>query len=343
MHFLRSFWYFIKKNWKKSIAALVILIVITFFFWPKPKKPIATQTVKKADIIASLSATGTVSSDTSVKLTFPSAGKLVYLGAKKGDHLKKGQTIAILDQRTVQNNLETALRNYSEQRNTFDQTSSDNQNRTPNQALNDTMKRILQDNQYDLDKAVLSVELQDLAKQQSVLTSPIDGIMIAEDVTTTNQFTIADPSNITFDIDIDEADIGKVKIGQQVKINLDAYPDKELILVVKSIDFAAHTTSTGGNVYTVEVRLPNNKNLDYRIGMNGDAEIITDERKNVLNIPLSSITDDQHVYVKTDKGFEKRKIETGLTNDTDAEVTSGLTQDEQVALDPTEAEKEIKK
>lgn len=338
------------KNHKRKTALIAIpLIILAIIFWPRPQKPIETQTVKRQDIIESLSATGVVDA-TSVNLNFLSSSKLVYLGVKKGDHVTAGQTIAVLDQRTVQKNLENTLRSYAKQRETFDQTRKNNQNRTPEEALNDSMKQILQDNQYDLETAVASVELQDLAKQQAVLTTPIAGVVTRADVeaaglnvSPTTTFTVADLSNITFNIDIDEADIGKVIVGQKVKVNLDAYPDETFSVSVKSIDYASHATSTGGTVFTVEVTLPETTKFDYRIGMNGDAEIITNEKKNVLAAPLSSIVDDKYVYVKNGHNFEKRNIKIGLRNDTDAEIRSGLTAGEEVAIDPTEAEKLVKK
>ena len=89
-----------------------------------------------------------------------------------------------MDERTVQKNLEIALIDYSKQRLTFDQTLEKNQNRTPAEALNIDMKRILENNQFDLDKAIKSVELSDLAKQDSVLTTPISGIVTRSDVET---------------------------------------------------------------------------------------------------------------------------------------------------------------
>lgn len=342
--------HFLKVKHKKRLLLLLIpLTVLTVIFWPKPQKPLEVKAAKIQNIVESLSATGTVNSETSVDLHFLSSGKLVYLGAKKGDLVKKGQVIANLDLRTVQKNLESELRDYSLQRNSFDSTQEDNQNRTPEQALNDDMKRILQNNQYDLEKAIISVELQDLAREQALLISPIDGIVTKADVqtagvnvTTTTNFTVADPKSLTFKIDIDEADIGKVSVDQVTKVTLDAYPEKVFDLKIKSIDFAAHETSTGGNVYTVDVALPENTDMKYRIGMNGDAEIVTNEKKNVLAVPLSSIVDDQYVYVKTNGKFKKTKVKTGLSNDTDIEITSGLENGEEVALDPTEAEKRTK-
>lgn len=344
-----SFFKNLRHHKRRILFILIPVIILAFIFWPKPPKPIETQTVKIADITESLSATGNVDA-TSVNLTFLTGGKLAYLGVKKGDAVKEGQVIATLDQRTVQKNLEIQMRAYAKERDAFEKTKNDNHDHTPANALSDDMRRILQNSQYDLEDAVASVELQDLAKQQSVLISPIAGVVTRADVDTaginigaTTTFTVADLSESTFNIDIDEADIAKVKVGQQVNILLDAYPDKTITVPVKSIDFASHTTSTGGTVYTVEIILPAQTALQYRIGMNGDAEIITNEKKHVLTAPLSSIVDDKFVYVKNKNNFEKRTVKLGLHNDTDAEIASGLNAGEEVAIDPTEAEKMVKK
>lgn len=344
-------WFHLPKRHKKIYFTILVIIVgAAIYFWPRPPAPIETQKVVRKDIIESISSTGTIDTRVSVDLSFAIPGKLVYLGVKKGDMVKKGATIGVLDQRTVQKNLENTLRDFVRQRYTYDKTLDDNQNRTPETALNYAMQKVLRDNQYDLEKSVVSVELQDLAKQQTVLTSPIDGILLDSDaittgvnITTATKFTVADAKNLVFKIDIDEADIGKIKNGQNVKVKLDAYPDRDLNLPVKSIDFSSHTNSTGGNVYSVEVDLPVNSDLSYRIGMNGDAEIVTNEVKDVKSIPLSSVDDNQNVFVKTAKGFVKRKIVTGLQNDTEIEVVSGVNEGEEVALDPGEGEKLVVK
>ena len=74
------------------------------------------------------------------------------------------------------------------------------------------MKRILQNNQYDLDKAINSVELFDLAKQNLVVTTPISGIVTRADVKSAGgnvsaQITITkvDPQNLVFECDVDVA------------------------------------------------------------------------------------------------------------------------------------------
>jgi len=332
-----------KKHKKIYFTIFVLLIILVIIFRPTQSKQIEVQKVKKGEITESISASGTITSQTSVDLNFLTSGKLVYLGAKKGDYVKEYQTIAVLDQRTLQKNLETALRDYSLQRNTFDNTQNDNANRTPNQALNDAMKRILQDNQYDLEKTILSVELQQLTKENSILTSPIAGIVTKADISTTGMnisalttFTIADPNNLIFKIDVDEADIRKIHIGKKIALILDSYPDETVSLQITTIDFSSHTSSSGGNVYTVEAMMPENIDTKYRIGMTGDADIIVDQKKDALIISIASVDDSDNIYVKKADTYIRTKIKTGIKSDTEIEVTSGLKEGNEVALQPDE-------
>jgi len=325
---------------KISSVVIVILIMLIYFLFPKGGTSILTQTVTKTDVVKTVSVTGNIDADTSVDLSFQIGGELSYLGVKEGDRVKAYQTIATLDERTAQKNLDLALLNYSEQRNTFDTTQTNNQNRTPQEALNDQMKIILQNNQYDLNKAIDSVELQDLARQESILTTPIDGIVTRADVSTAGVnvtpatiFTVTDPNSLNFKMEVDEADIGQVKIGQTVNVSLDAFPNNIIKLKVSQIDFVSHVTSSGGNAFYVKALL--SKLNNYRVGMSGNADIIIDAKYNVLTIQSNDIFDNNYVYVKTAKGFAKTKLNLGLQNDTQAQVLSGLSEGDTVAIDPT--------
>ena len=333
---------FVKTHRIISIAALIILIATLFILKPGRETPIATEKVKKENISQTISITGSIDSNSTVNLSFKVPGKLVYLSVKKGDYVYAYQTIGVMDERTVQKNLEITLIDYSKQRLTFDQTLEKNQNRKPQEALSNDMERILENNQFDLDRAIKSVELADLAKQDSALTTPISGIITRADVETsgvnisaTTTFTVTDLSSLNFKMEVDEADIGKVKPRQKVKVVLDTYPDETLNLTVEKIDFVSHTTSTGGNAFTVYANLADNPDTKYRVGINGNAEIITDVKNNVITIPVSAISEDNKVFIKTTTGFEERKIKTGIQNDTRAQITSGLSQNDEVAVEPT--------
>ncbi len=324
-----------------SIIVIVVLLVFGFVLFPKSSKPILTETASIQDVIKTVSVTGNIEAKNSVNLTFQLGGTLTYLGVKNGDTVNAYQTIATLDQRTVQKNLQIALANYSQQRNSFE---TNMENNNPNNLdvnnLNLQLKRILQDNQFDLNKAVYSVELQDLVRQQSILTTPIAGIVTRADVATagvnvnpTTTFTITDPNSLDFKMEVDEADIGQIKNGQIATVSLDSFPNDNLKLNVNNIDFVSHLTSSGGNAFFVNANLAQNNN--YRVGMNGNADIIINAKQNVLAIQSSDIIDNNYVYVKTSKGFVKTKLVLGLQNDTQAQVLSGLSEGDTVAIDPT--------
>ena len=324
---------------------IIIIGILAFLFRPKPPQPVPTQKVTRSTLTQSISITGKVAAKNIVDLTFPVVGKVTFLGVKEGDTVKQNQTIATLDSRSTLKSLQSTLLDYSKQRNTFDQTEENYQNRTPAQALNDAMKRILQNNQYDLDKSVKSVELQSLAQENSVLITPIGGIVTRADaknaginIAPTTIFEITDPSSLVFDMDVDEADIGKIQTGQTASIVIDAFPDDTIKMPVTYIDFASHTTSTGSNVFTVESSLPNTP-AKYRVGMNGNAEIITAQKEQAIIIPLSSIVDNKYVYVKQGKVYEKRQVTTGLQNDTDSEITSGLSEGDEIVTEPSKIPK----
>lgn len=338
------------KTHKKQITAFFLLLLILFFFLrPKNNTPIDTVTVGKHTLMQTVSVSGSVDALQKADLSFLTAGQLVYIGATKNSPVTAGQTIAEIDPRTVEKNLQGALLAYSEQRNTYDQTIANNNNTSnPNDALNDTVKRILENNQYDLQKAVNSVELQQLAQQQSFLVSPITGVLTRADAvsigttaTPTTIFEVVDPNSLVFSMEVDEGDIGKIKIGQQVSFSLDAYPDLTLRYPVDSIDYASHTTANGGTAYYVKVKLPGSDIDHYRLGLNGDADILTAEKKNVLIIPLSALFDDTYVYVKKNNKYAKRKVLLGLQNDTDAEVLSGLSQGDVIAVQPSKVPQNV--
>jgi len=344
---------FILKRKLLLIGIVILLGVLFFIFKPKTPPQIATSSVKRGTLKVTVSISGKITAKQYADLNFMAGGLLTYVGVKEGDTVSQYQTIATIDQRSIQKSIQNALIDYSKQRNTFEQTNANNgisvydQNTTPYATVNDTVKRILQNNQYDLDKAVNSVELQTYARDQSVLSSPIAGIVTRADAKTaginvspTTVFEIVNPNSLAFTMEVDEADIAKIASGEAVTVNLDAYPDTYIPLQVSHIDFSTHTTSTGGNAYNVDANITNPSQVQYRIGMNGNADILTQEKKDILTIPITALVDDTYVYVKKGTKYIKTKVKLGLQSDTDTEVVSGLSQGDVVTLEPTKIPKQ---
>lgn len=341
---------FIKKHKIWTGVIIIFLSLVIFALRPKSPIPPDTQTIAPGNLVQTVSVSGSVNADSIANLTFAIAGKLIYMGVKPGDMVKKYQTIAALDQRTLEDNLLNAKKALDSQQITFNNVNDFNGDRViTDTGLSTAAFRQLQQAMDTLDQSKIALDIQQIAKEQSVLVAPFDGILTsaASDVPGTNvsitdKYIVVDPSTLTFSMDVDEADVAKVAVGQTVNVVLDAYPNDTISLPVKKIDFVSHTTSNGGNAFTVKVYLPVNTKYSFKVGMNGNADIITAQKANVLTVPLSAIADGNIVYIKMAKGYRKQKITTGLENDIAAEVTNGLHTGDKIVLDPSKvSSKEI--
>jgi len=199
----------------------------------------------------------------------------------------------------------------------------------------------LEKNQWDLEKAVLDVELKDIALKLATLITPIEGIVTKIDTPVaginitpaTAVFTVADPNSVIFVVNVDETDIGGVSLGQKVKITLDAFPGQEFEGEVTKISFASITTTGGGTAFPVEISLPENTNLMFKVGMNGDAEIITQKKEGVLLIPASAVwqrEDKNYVWKVVGGKAKKQEVKIGSEAEDSVEILGGLVEGEMV-------------
>lgn len=298
---------------------------------------IQTAPVNRATISQTISASGEIAAETKIDLKFQTSGRLAWVGVKEGDQVKKWQAIAALDKRELENRLKKDLNTYVRERTEFDDTRDEH----PDPGLTDAIQRLKQRAQLDLDQTVLDIEIRDLALKFATLVSPIQGLVTSIDIPVagvnitpaTAVFTIADPNSLVFKIQVDETDIRFVKEGQEVVIRLDALPDQELKGRIVQIAFTSETASGGGTVFPVKVSLPPLDGFTYRIGMNGDTELLISAKENILTIPIEALLPDNQVWVKRAEGYDKVRIQTGIENDTKIEITEGLTENDEVVIE----------
>jgi len=332
---------------KLVIIVGVILALIIIFFGrntAKKKSQIQTASVERKNLTQTISASGTVTAEEKVDLKFQTSGLLSWVGVKEGDKVRQWQAIAQLDKRELQKTLDKYLRDYSSQRNDFEETYRVTyQGHTPSDALTDTVKRILEKNQWDLEKAVLDVELKDIALKLATLVTPIEGIVTHIDAPiaginitpATAVFTIAKPEPMIFEAQIDEIDIGKVKAGQKVMITLDAYPDESFEGVIDQIFFDSIATKGGGTAFKVKVNLPENTNLRFKNGMNGDMEIVIAQLENMLSVPNGAVfykNGSPYVKLLEKDKTQERQIKIGLETEQNTQILDGLKENDKVIL-----------
>jgi HlyD family secretion protein len=195
--------------------------------------------------------------------------------------------------------------------------------------------------------------LKQLEEQLSYTTiaAPMDGIVLSRGVevgdavssilvlgsSATLIMTLGDTSEVYVKGKVDESDIGKVYLGQPARIKVESFKDKSFTGKVTKISPMGVEKD---NVTTFEVRVSiNNPGGELKAAMTANAEIILEERPNVLQIPEGAIVYDKDrktsVEVPDEKGKDgKRKVSVtvGISNGAKTELLSGLQEGEQVVL-----------
>ena len=332
---------FLKKHWKMLL--IIGIIVGLIIFWQvksrAAKQPkLIFDKPSRETLIKTLEVSGVVDAKEKANLRFIAGGKVVYIGAKEGDFVKKGKTIATIDRATLQKQLQQDLNTYMQERWDWDQTLDD----TKDRAIPKSEQRDKDQSQWDLENVVLDVEIQDIAIKNTVLSSPINGLLIhaptmvpGVQLLASDNFEVINPETLVFKAAVDEADIALVKTGLQAEINLDAFPDEQLPSHVNYIAYTSSSTTTG-TVFIVEFPLTDPLLERLKIGMNGDVAITIDTKHDVLSIPLSATRQrDKKTYVDVrtgEKTFSEREITTGLETEDRVEIISGLSETDEILV-----------
>lgn len=344
-----------------QIAAISLFLILCINFLAKPINSIKTENIAIRSVDSQIPADGKIASQNETRINFQTPGKLVYLPFKEGDTVKKGQTIASLDVYILQRQLSSALNNYRSTRNTFDQT-NDNAStgvlqgqqkynlEVPNRAgiggqseiniINDIIKRIVDQNQANLDNSVIQVELANYALQLSTLQSPIDGVIIHEDVNVANvnvtpatTFIIADPNAIVFRAQVKEQDIDFISIGSEANIHINGSDSQTFSGSVVQVHPQKISRPDGQNIYEVDVASDNLKN-GFAFGQSGFIQIKSNTNETTKLVPVWTVLDKQYIWINENNKMVLKKIKVGKTHGEYIEVLSGLGDQDKVITNP---------
>lgn len=319
------------------------------------------------DVITSVTATGTIEPVTSVTVGTQVSGIVSKLYVDYNSEVKAGQIIAELDRTNLMSELSSAQANLKSVQSELDYQKV---NYERYKALYD--KGLISANDYEQARLAYIKAQQTLTHQKetvkkaqtnlgyATITSPIDGVVLKKEVeegqtvassfNTPTLFTIAkDLTDMRVIADVDEADIGEVKEGQRVSFTVDAFPGDTFQGFVTQV---RQQPTTESNVVTYEVVISApNEDLKLKPGLTANVTIFTLELHDVMAIPSKalrfkpsqamlnegeSIVDTdapQKVWVKEGTSLKAIAVETGTTNGTLTQVTSGLAAGTKVITD----------
>ena len=290
---------------------LLSLLVLTACGGGKDEEEFKFYTKKEVDtkeLELTVEASGTVEAISSIEIKSKASGEILFLGAEIGDFIKKGEVLARIDQRTPQNNLEQAsadldvakvrLANAESQFLRSEKlhkegSISDKAFEDAQEAFSSAKSQYVRSNVF-LENAKISLD-------DTLVRSPIDGTIISRAAEVGQVITsptsavgggtllmeMADLNKVRVRALIDEIDIGKINIGQEVTLRVSAYRDRKFTGVVSKIEPQAKEDQNV-TTFPVLIDIENRDNL-LLIGMNTDVEIEIIKEEVALALPAGSL------------------------------------------------------
>ncbi|MDE7335408.1 MAG: efflux RND transporter periplasmic adaptor subunit [Muribaculaceae bacterium] len=326
-----------------------------------------TYTVKPTSLSEIVTATGTMESVTSVDVGTQVTGIISNLMVDFNDQVTKGQLIAEIDKTVLQSELQSADATLASAKATYDYTSA---NFERDKAL--YAEKLISDYEYQTSRKDYEVARMAWQKAQAdrvraaknltyaEITSPIDGIVVSREVevgqtvvsnmSVASLYVIADLDHMQVVGNVDEADIGQVKVGQSVTFTVDAYPDDTFDGTVTQVRISPTTTN---NVVTYEV-IVSTTNPDHKLipGMTANLSIYTLKIDDAIAVPLKALKFEpmqieesslpkarplekpaEHtVWVLRDNALIETAVEFGMKNSVYQQIVSGIKDGDKIAL-----------
>jgi len=292
-----------KIKLKITLLILIILIILVFFMIKIKSQGSGngvTQEISptRGSIRVFISTTGTVLPKNRLQLKPPVDGRIESILVEEGEKVKTGQTLAWMSS-------------------------------TERAAL--------------LDAAVGQTEAE-LKYWKEVykpiaLISPIDGEVIVAttqpgQTVTTNDAVIVLSDHLIVRAQVDETDIGKIKLGLNAIITLDAYPETKIKATVEHIYYESQTVNNV-TIYPVDLA-PQEVPPFFRSGMNASVDFMVQDKENILIIPLEAVSKngEKYVYLKQANAKEPVKVslKLGISDDKNIEVISGVTETDRIIV-----------
>lgn len=351
-------------NKKKALVIAAVAAITALAVWllsggkKEEKITFDTAAVAPANIMNSITATGTIEPVTSVTVGTQVSGIVSKLFVDYNSVVKKGQVIAELDKTNLMSQLNTAKTQLATAQSQLNyQTANYNRYKTLFEkglvAADDFDNAKLSYTQAKEQVASAKEEVQRAQTNlgYATITSPIDGVVLSKSVeegqtvaasfSTPELFTIAqDLTNMQVVADVDEADIGDVKEGERVTFTVDAYPDDTFEGEVKQVRQEATTTN---NVVTYEVVISApNADLKLKPGLTANVTIYTAERKGVLSVPSKALrftpqretvgkmkivdvaNAKNKVWTIEGNSIVAHKVNIGMTDGTNTQIVGGI-------------------
>lgn len=344
-----------------GLVALVFVGTIVFLYKKSQQPPVVYQVDQpsKTTIIKKTVAIGKVIPRREIEVKSQVSGVVEKLFVVAGQNVKKGDIIAKITLRpnmlnvnaaesqvqTAKINLQNAEQEYNRQKSLYEQklisASEFNKIQTTyglqREAVNNAENALL---------LLKSGATKNSDKVSNMIPATVDGMVldvpnkegafIVESSTFqsgTSLATLADMNDMIFEGLVDESEVGKLREGMELVLNIGALQGKPFTAVLEYIS-PKGVTDQGTIKFTIRAAVKLNKELFLRSNYSANADIVLEKKENVLAVnERNLIIEDKATFVEVETApqkFEKREIKTGISDGINIEVVSGLKADEKI-------------
>ncbi|HEV8660059.1 MAG TPA: efflux RND transporter periplasmic adaptor subunit [Thermoanaerobaculia bacterium] len=311
-----------------GIAVVVLITLASMVASRKRDKPILVTTDKafRKNITQLVTATGKIQPEVEVPIAPEVSGEIIAIPVKEGQRVKKGDLVLKIKPDTYQAQVEaqqaalSAARSaivqhraelakaeidYKRALNLFNQHLLSESDRNAAQTNYDIARAAVQSSMFEAQRAEGALKQIREALSKTTIYAPADGTIstlparVGQRVVGTSQFAgtevmrIADLNFMEAVVNVNENDVVNVKPGDSARINVDAYPDKNIRGLVREIASTAKTNNAGTQEevtnFEVKISIPD-QGVVLRPGMSATADIETATVQNAVVVPIQSVT-----------------------------------------------------
>ena len=283
------------KNLMIRMVAMSFSLLIIISCGGKKEEEFKFYTLKEAEtqqLELTVEASGTVEAISSIEIKSKASGQILFLGAEIGDYVEEGVVLARIDQRTPTNtlsqanaDLEVAKVRLINAQNQFERSNRlHSEGNISDKSFEDAQEAFSSARAQQV-RAQVFLENARIALDDTSVRSPIAGTVISRPAEVGQVITsptsavgggtllmeMADLNKVRVRALIDEIDIGKISIGQEVTLKVSAYRDKKFVGIVSKIE-PMSKVDQNVTTFPVLIDIENRDNL-LLIGMNTDVEI----------------------------------------------------------------------
>ncbi len=375
------------------LLAVVLLAVLGGFAYskrgPQPTE-VQTATVGREDLQAKVSANGKIQAQKKVDISAMIPGQITHLAVEEGDRVKKGQFLLQIDQvnpralaRSNEFSMQALRQDLESAKSTLEQARADFRRADGNfkagiipaadmertRTAVRSAEAAVQAAQQRVEQAGATLEGARDTLAKTTIRSPMDGVVTARRVEEgevavigvqnspgTVLLTISDMSVVEAEMEVDETSIPSVKLNQEARVRLDAYPNQTFHGTVTEVGSSPLVAATNQAIkFKVKVRV-DNPPPDIKPGLSARADILTGFRAHTLVVPLQALVvrdlekkagqpapgpdaprEQEGVYLMEGGKARFQPLKTGLIGDLAIEVVDGLHGGETVINGPFKA------